>query len=350
MADASRAARRTAVRGCATGSPISSDSVCASTRAASTVHDRPSTLDARSGRPARWTIDLPEAAVDLDFVLHSAQALRRAPATSSRRAARRRRCAMRPRRRRPATARAWSAAAIAATSSVVAAAARRTAGRSAPAGPRRDRSCGTGPATKSGWSSSQVKNGTRRLDAGDDVLAERAAHARDRGRADPRPRRPASRSSGRRRSARRGPAVAPLSSRMPGPGRRAQLRGCGPATAESCCRDPRRRCGTRWRGPSGVSSRAGIEVEPLAARDANLPVHQIDAGHHLGDRMLDLQPRVHLEEVEAAVLVEQELDRAGVGVADRARDRGRGAPSWPARSAGVTASDGVSSTTFWWRR
>ena len=80
--------------------------------------------------------------------------------------------------------------------------------------------------------------------------------------------------------------------------------------------------------PCGVSSRDGIEIEPLAARDADLPAHQIDAGDHLGDRMLDLQPRVHLEEVEPAVVVEQELDRAGVGVADRLRDgRGRAASS-----------------------
>ena len=102
--------------------------------------------------------------------------------------------------------------------------------------------------------------------------------------------------------------------------------------------------------PAGVSRRAGSSVEPLAARDPDLPPHQIDAGHHLGDRMLDLQPRVHLEEVEAAVLVEQELDRAGVGVADRARDAAAAPTSSPARIAGVTASDGVSSTTFWWRR
>ena len=50
--------------------------------------------------------------------------------------------------------------------------------------------------------------------------------------------------------------------------------------------------------PCGVSARSGSIVEPLAARDADLPLHQIEAGHHLGDRMLDLQPRVHLEEVE----------------------------------------------------
>ena len=63
--------------------------------------------------------------------------------------------------------------------------------------------------------------------------------------------------------------------------------------------------------------------------------------------MLDLQARVHLEEVERAVRVEQELDRAGVGVADRLRDRRGGRASCGARSSGETASDGLSSTTFW---
>ena len=83
-----------------------------------------------------------------------------------------------------------------------------------------------------------------------------------------------------------------------GPRRRRAAAECGRATAGNCCRDPRRRCGTRSRGPCGVSSACRIEVEPLAARDADLPAHEIDAGHHLRDRMLDLQPRVHLEEVE----------------------------------------------------
>jgi hypothetical protein len=51
-----------------------------------------------------------------------------------------------------------------------------------------------------------------------------------------------------------------------------------------------------------------------AGGDADLLAHQVDAGDHLGDRMLDLQARVHLDEVELAVLV-QELDRAGAAVA-----------------------------------
>ena len=57
-----------------------------------------------------------------------------------------------------------------------------------------------------------------------------------------------------------------------------------------------------------------LEPEPLAGRDANLFLDDVDAGHHLGDRMLDLQPRVRFHEVEAAVRIHQELERPGVGV------------------------------------
>ena len=48
-----------------------------------------------------------------------------------------------------------------------------------------------------------------------------------------------------------------------------------------------------------------------------LRLDQIDAGDQLGDRMLDLDARIHLDEVELAVLVE-ELERAGAAIADRA--------------------------------
>ncbi len=46
-----------------------------------------------------------------------------------------------------------------------------------------------------------------------------------------------------------------------------------------------------------------------------LLLHQVDAGDHLGDRVLDLDAGVHFDEVEVAVLV-QELERAGAAVAD----------------------------------
>ena len=64
--------------------------------------------------------------------------------------------------------------------------------------------------------------------------------------------------------------------------------------------------------------------QPLAGGDAQLPLDEVLPGDHLGHRMLDLQPRVHLHEVEAAVLVGDELDRAGADVADGARGRDRG--------------------------
>src|SRR5258708_5267657 len=60
------------------------------------------------------------------------------------------------------------------------------------------------------------------------------------------------------------------------------------------------------------------EREGAAGRDLDLLAHQIEPGDHLGDRMLDLKPGVHLDEVESAVLIE-ELDRPGVAVAELAQ-------------------------------
>ena len=57
----------------------------------------------------------------------------------------------------------------------------------------------------------------------------------------------------------------------------------------------------------------------LARGHAQLPLHQVEAGDHLGHRVLDLQPGVHLHEVELAALVRDELHGAGVDVAHRAR-------------------------------
>ena len=55
----------------------------------------------------------------------------------------------------------------------------------------------------------------------------------------------------------------------------------------------------------------------FAARHGQLPGHQVLAGDAFGDRVLDLQPRVHFQEVEAAFAVEQKLDRAGAHVLHR---------------------------------
>ena len=66
-------------------------------------------------------------------------------------------------------------------------------------------------------------------------------------------------------------------------------------------------------------------VQLVAVGDEDLAAHEIDAGHDFGDGVLDLDARVDLDEVElAAIDVEQELDRAGVPVADRAAQPRRG--------------------------
>jgi len=68
----------------------------------------------------------------------------------------------------------------------------------------------------------------------------------------------------------------------------------------------------------GVAAGLGggvLGAELLALGHAELRDHQVEAGHQLGDRVLDLEAGVHLQEVEASALVEQELHGAGADVA-----------------------------------
>ena len=71
--------------------------------------------------------------------------------------------------------------------------------------------------------------------------------------------------------------------------------------------------------PDAVLGQAEVG-EGLAGGDPDLGLHEVDVRHLLGDGVLDLDPRVHLDEhVPAGVRaggVEQELDGAGVDVAD----------------------------------
>ena len=83
--------------------------------------------------------------------------------------------------------------------------------------------------------------------------------------------------------------------------------------------------------------------------DEDLLPHEVEARDHLGDRVLHLDPGVHLEEVVRAVCGEEALHGAGGAVAD-GRGRVDGDRPMRSRSAASTAGDGVSSTSFWWRR
>ncbi len=68
--------------------------------------------------------------------------------------------------------------------------------------------------------------------------------------------------------------------------------------------------------------RWGIRVEAAAVGDLQLQLDEVQSGGGLGDRVLDLQPGVHLEEEEVTTIVGHELDGARAGVTYR----GRGQP------------------------
>ena len=57
--------------------------------------------------------------------------------------------------------------------------------------------------------------------------------------------------------------------------------------------------------------------QPLPRRDAELGLGEVDPGDQLRDGMLDLEPGVHLDEVEVPVGVQEELERARAAVAQR---------------------------------
>ena len=88
-------------------------------------------------------------------------------------------------------------------------------------------------------------------------------------------------------------------------------------------------CGRNVRGSSAYS-RASIACPRewtsssivLAGRDAELQLDDVEARDRLGDRMLDLDPAVQLEEVDVGA-VDEELGRAGALVADRLREGAR---------------------------
>src|SRR5437868_786902 len=61
------------------------------------------------------------------------------------------------------------------------------------------------------------------------------------------------------------------------------------------------------------------EPQRLARRHSDLRLDEIKTGHQLRDRVLDLQTRVHLEKVEVALAINQELDGASVRVICRLR-------------------------------
>ena len=75
-----------------------------------------------------------------------------------------------------------------------------------------------------------------------------------------------------------------------------------------------------------------LSGEPLAGGDAQLPADEVDAGGQLGHRVLDLEPGVHLDEVELAVGVR------GTPPCRRWRSRRRGRPRARRRTSSASSS------------
>src|SRR2546421_307936 len=103
-----------------------------------------------------------------------------------------------------------------------------------------------------------------------------------------------------------------------------------PARQRGCAISAARK-GMLWRMPSiAKASRASACASIATSRGgacvtslAIIRSDQIDPGDELGHRMLDLQPRVHLEEVKALVLPGDELNGACAVVAHGLCERDR---------------------------
>ncbi len=66
-------------------------------------------------------------------------------------------------------------------------------------------------------------------------------------------------------------------------------------------------------------------MQRVALRDENLRLHQVDAGYHFGDGMLDLDARVDFDEIPLLRIdVVQEFDRARIAIVRFAREGDRG--------------------------
>ena len=132
----------------------------------------------------------------------------------------------------------------------------------------------------------------------------------------------ASRATGRSRSDSRSRST-PLSSRTPGP---PATRSCSivPGSGQSL----RRIFGRDARLDRRTAALGRLGGNALAGGDSQHLLHQIDPGHELGDRVLDLQARVHLEKVEVAAAIQQKLEGSG-----RVSSRWRARPSARPRRA-----------------
>ena len=91
-----------------------------------------------------------------------------------------------------------------------------------------------------------------------------------------------------------------------------------------------------------------VERQALTGRDAQLLADDVDAGDHLGDRVLHLDAGVHLEEGEGAALrVHEELDRARPRVLECPCEGQGGVGQLVPQPGASPPATAPSSTSFW---
>lgn len=89
------------------------------------------------------------------------------------------------------------------------------------------------------------------------------------------------------------------------------------------------------------------QLDALPRRNADLRLDQVNAADHFGDRMLDLDPRVHFHEVEALRCgIENALDRAGASIVHVLAQADRRLADLRAQRHALNTGDGLSSTSF----
>src|SRR5215510_6512520 len=85
----------------------------------------------------------------------------------------------------------------------------------------------------------------------------------------------------------------------------------------------------------GMTGEGHVSLTPrqrLSGGGTNASLNDIDAGHHFRNRMFDLHPGVHLDEIKAPLRIEEKLDSTNISVSHCARSLYRGCPHAVAQS------------------
>ena len=99
-------------------------------------------------------------------------------------------------------------------------------------------------------------------------------------------------------------------------------------------------------GPTFVLDVGLPQRQRFAGRNPDHQLHQIQAGDKLSDRVLDLKPGVHLQEIEVALGIDDKLDRPPPIRIPRLRASATACSPMTMRVSSSKKGEGASSMTF----